>query len=175
MIQQMIADVLKREGGYINHPRDKGGPTNYGITQETLSNYLGRHCTIADIKALSKKTAADIYEHHYFIKSGIEQLPTEIQPLLFDMAVNHGNHNAIKMLQRELREYGYDAVGKVDGVIGNLTIGATQAAIKLLGKRFINALVTRRINFYRNIVDNHPEQVVFLNGWINRANSFHIN
>ena len=31
-IEQMIDDVIRREGGYVDHPRDRGGPTNFGIT-----------------------------------------------------------------------------------------------------------------------------------------------
>ena len=36
-IDAMITDVIRREGGYVNHPADKGGPTKYGITHKTLT------------------------------------------------------------------------------------------------------------------------------------------
>ena len=39
----LINDVIERfEGGYTNHPADRGGPTNMGITRAALSEYLGR-------------------------------------------------------------------------------------------------------------------------------------
>jgi lysozyme family protein len=44
-IRRLINDVLAKEGGYVDHPADKGGPTNFGITQATLSRYLERVVT----------------------------------------------------------------------------------------------------------------------------------
>ena len=31
----MIDRLIEREGGYVNHPRDPGGETKYGITKRT--------------------------------------------------------------------------------------------------------------------------------------------
>jgi lysozyme family protein len=173
LIQKLIADVLKKEGGYVNHPADKGGATNYGITKATLSNYLGKSCTPDDVKAMTKATAADIYEHRYFIDTGIQNLPEEIIPMLFDMAVNHGSSNAVKMLQLELAEFGDNSgAGEADGIIGKRTIEAAKHAIAVNKKLFNNELVARRLNFYRDIVRRNPSQKVFLNGWETRAKSF---
>ena len=48
-IEQILDDILRREGGYVNHPADRGGPTNFGITAQTLGNWrqLGRPTTTA--------------------------------------------------------------------------------------------------------------------------------
>ena len=51
-VADLIDDILRREGGYVNHPADKGGPTNFGITQDTLSRYIGRQALISDVKNL---------------------------------------------------------------------------------------------------------------------------
>jgi lysozyme family protein len=32
---QIIEGILGKEGGYVDHPSDKGGPTRWGITQTT--------------------------------------------------------------------------------------------------------------------------------------------
>ena len=32
-IDDLIDSLIDREGGYSNHPADRGGPTNYGITE----------------------------------------------------------------------------------------------------------------------------------------------
>ncbi len=32
-IEELIDALIEREGGYVNHPDDKGGPTCFGITE----------------------------------------------------------------------------------------------------------------------------------------------
>ena len=55
-VEQMIDDVIRREGGFVDHPHDRGGPTNFGITQATLSRHLGRPASVADVRRLSRAT-----------------------------------------------------------------------------------------------------------------------
>ncbi|EJY0890163.1 hypothetical protein OE991_005197, partial [Escherichia coli] len=31
---KIFDEVLGKEGGYVNHPDDKGGPTKWGITEK---------------------------------------------------------------------------------------------------------------------------------------------
>ena len=41
-IDEFIDDVIAREGGYVDHPADRGGPTRWGITEAVArrSGYL---------------------------------------------------------------------------------------------------------------------------------------
>ena len=32
-VDALIDELIEREGGYVNHPADKGGPTRFGITE----------------------------------------------------------------------------------------------------------------------------------------------
>jgi lysozyme family protein len=58
--------VIVYEGGYVNHPKDPGGPTNLGITQATLSRYLGRGASISDVRALTKSAVKPIYKRFFW-------------------------------------------------------------------------------------------------------------
>lgn len=171
-IKEMIANVLKHEGGYSNHPEDKGGPTNLGVTQDTLSAFLGYKASIEDVKRLTVVMASDIYEQNYYLKPKISLLPDAIQPIIFDIGVNSGPKKAVKMLQEVLNKVGFDT-GTPDGIIGNGTAGkAAEAANRLGAAKLINLMVDRRISFYNSIVERNPSQKKFINGWLARAESF---
>lgn len=173
-IDKLVDDVLKKEGGYVNHPADKGGPTNYGITLQTLEIYTGRKCTAQDVKNLTAAFAKMIYKRLYYTDPKINLLPDGIQPIIFDTAVNSGPKKAIKMLQEVLLDYGKN-IGLVDGVLGNITLKAAREVVNDVGyKKLVNSLVTRRIRFYKSIVDRDPSQQVFLKGWLARAESFEV-
>lgn len=163
-IDQIIDDIIRREGGYVNHPSDRGGPTKYGVTLATLSDYRGRACTESDVKALTKAEVASIYFQKYFVEPGINNLPAEIHPVVFDMAVNMGPAQTIKLLQRALSLL-------QDGIIGPKTIMVARNAIG--NTNYLQKRITfERVRFYQQIVKNNPGQKVFLAGWIKRANEF---
>ena len=168
--QTLIDAVIKREGGYVNHPADKGGPTNMGITQRTLTMYLAREATRVDVERMTVQLARDIYYTYYYIKPGIHQLPELIRPIVFDMVVNSGKRGT-KILQDALSCHGYDC-GKIDGIIGAKTLAAAQAAVEHMGNDLIRTLVRRRVIFYEGLVKADETQRVFLAGWITRAESF---
>jgi lysozyme family protein len=173
-IKQIIAAIIAKEGGYVNHPADKGGPTNYGITAKSYAEYFKQHAdnvTIDNIKAVTPQLAVKIYYTLYYIRPGIDLLPEQIQPLMLDMAVNHGRSGAVKILQTALAKAGINA-GELDGLIGKKTIMAAFKAAQLLGKHFINDLVNCRISVYEEIIQTDPTQAAFKNGWIARAESF---
>lgn len=83
-------ELLRHEGGYVDHPADPGGATKYGITIGTLSKWRGKPATKADVKALSPDEARDIYRSHYWSAVKGDDLPAGVDALAFDIAVNHG-------------------------------------------------------------------------------------
>ena len=170
-VEQMIDDVIRREGGYVHHPRDRGGPTNFGITQTTLARHLGRPASADDVRRLSRKIAADIYRRDYYEASGIERLPARIQSFVFDAAVNHGPGRAIRFVQQACNATGFGPLA-VDGKCGPRTRRAAAAADRALGDDFLAALVEQRRSFYHALVARDPGQGVFLNGWLNRLAEF---
>ncbi|HWD14670.1 glycoside hydrolase family 108 protein [Pseudochrobactrum sp. sp1633] len=109
--------VFEEEGGYVNHPADPGGHTNMGITQATLSTWMGTKASAADIRNLSQKTAADIYKKNYWDKIAGDALPAGLDYAVFDFAINSGPARAAKALQKI-------AGTAQDGIIGDQTLSA---------------------------------------------------
>jgi len=172
-VEEMIVAILRREGGFVDHPADRGGPTKFGITLRTLAASRGmqpQDLTAADVRRMSEDEARQIYRSRYFTKPRIDQLPGLLQPLVFDMSINHGPGTAIKLLQQVLSDAGQSC--SVDGGIGDETVDCAQAAAAALGKALVNRLVDKRIALYRAIVNGDPSQGVFLKGWLNRASEF---
>lgn len=90
-----LALTLKYEGGYVNHPRDPGGPTNLGVTIATLSHELGRKATVEEVRALTREAAGEIYRKKYWNLVDGDALPKGVDALLFDIAVNSGPGRAL--------------------------------------------------------------------------------
>ncbi len=171
-LDSMIDDILRREGGFVDHPADRGGPTKYGITQATLSRYIGRAALRSEVEGLSEEIAREIYTRNYYIAPRIDRLPEPIRAFVFDCAVNHGPRQAIRFVQRVCNAAGRTPPLSVDGAMGPNTRRGAEWAQAEMGEVFLRALIEERRNFYRRIVELRPSQRVFLAGWMNRADEF---
>ncbi|HEY5289118.1 MAG TPA: glycosyl hydrolase 108 family protein [Caulobacteraceae bacterium] len=149
-----IPIILMSEGGYSNNPNDPGGPTNLGITQQTLSGWLGHPATVADVQGLTQATVEPLYETEYYNAAHCQQLAAGVDLMIFDEAVNQGVGRAIRSLQQ--------AVGvTADGGFGPITLAAAQAAKPV---DTINRVHDIRAAFYRGLSDFD----IFGVGWISR-------
>lgn len=171
-VESLLDEVIAREGGYVHHPADRGGPTKYGITQRTLSEWLGRPATVDEVRRLDEEAAREIYVARYLAGPRIDTLPSEIVGQVFDMAVNHGPRRAVRLLQEVLNLAGWRV--NIDGVIGPETRRSAFEAEAAMGPFLANALADQRANFYRRIVAGDPSQRVFLDGWLARADAFRV-
>lgn len=160
MIEKMIVDIVVREGGYVNRLSDRGGPTKYGITIKTLSDWRKCECTPLDVKNLTIEEASAIYKENYINKPGIIRINDEkLVVLVFDMCVHSGVSAAIKTLQR--------CVGtQPDGILGAVTLGVIKAFKdpSEVRERFLNS----RLAYLNNIIARDPTQVEYEKGWNNR-------
>ena len=172
-VEQMIDDVIRREGGYVDHPQDRGGPTRFGITQATLSRHRGRPASAAEVRRLDRALAAEIYRRAYYEGPGIDALPARIQPFVFDAAVNHGPGRAIRFVQQVCNAAGFGPLA-VDGRCGPGTRRAAAAADRAMGEWLLAALVEERRDFYLAVVERDPGQRVFLRGWLHRLAEFDV-
>jgi lysozyme family protein len=146
-------DVLKHEGGFVDDPDDLGGMTKYGISKRSHPN--------VDIKNLSKDEAVGIYYKDYWKPSKADNLHSDIQATYFDMVVNMGQGNAVRVLQRAINSVGGSRIA-VDGYIGDQTISSSS---KLKKKR----LQAFRCLYYSDLILNNPSQEKFYYGWWKRA------
>ena len=152
--QACLPIILQSEGGFVNNPDDPGGATNLGITISTLSDWLGRPATVADVQALTPATVAPIYQANYWDKTSCDSWDAGVDLMVFDEAVNQGPGRAITTLQTAL---GVTA----DGAIGP----ATQAAAQLEDAATTIAKISAiRLAFYQGL-PTYPE---FGTGWLNR-------
>jgi lysozyme family protein len=177
-IDEVLDMIIRNEGGYVSNPADRGGPTNMGVTQATLSQYLGRQASIQDVKNLTMDQAKEIFARNYVSGPRIDTLPADIVPVLADASVLFGPKRAIMFLQTVLNKSGYGPVD-VDGVIGPISrqkvidaYGDGTPSKTVPGKYLVNAIVHERIAFCQRIVANDPSQGIFLDGWNNRSNRF---
>jgi lysozyme family protein len=119
--EQAVERVLRHEGGFVQHPRDPGGATRFGITRETLSWARNRAASVSDIRRLSRKEAIAIYRRLYWDAVCADELPSGLDLAVFDLAVNSGPARAVTMLQATL---GVEA----DGIVGPFTLNAAREA-----------------------------------------------
>lgn len=164
MIHILIARVIDREGGYVNDPDDRGGPTNMGVTQKTLSEWLGRPATIEDVKNLKRSEVEKIYYDHYWVKPGFVGLnrSSVIEEMLLDAAIHHGPTGAAKLLQTAVNV-------TPDGNIGPVT---RQALNAMPGPILAAAFMGARVAKLGRIITDDRTQAKWAAGWMNRMQGF---
>ena len=158
--EKALEKVLVREGGYVNNPVDRGGPTNKGITIHTLSDYIGRTASIEEIQYIEDSTVEDIYRAKYWDKLALDFIDYEpLAHALFDQAINRGVRQVAKEIQRLVNV-------KDDGFVGALTLAAIN---EKLGRDLTVEFVKKSQLYYCRLVKNDPSQSIFLDGWMKRT------
>lgn len=172
-IEQLIEAVIAREGGYSDHPADRGGKTRWGITDKVarLHGYDG------PISALPRTRAVQIYRSDYWEAPklpDIDALSTKIAEKLFDCGVNMGPRTAIRFLQRALnalnrQEQDYADLTK-DGRIGPATLKALSSFLTRRGRVgeqiLLRAIDALQATHYIHLSEQRPANEAFLYGWL---------
>jgi lysozyme family protein len=139
----ILAGILRREGGYVNDPNDRGRCTNMGITIQTLREWRRQPVTCDDVRAITRTEACDIYRARYLRPfDGVDEA---VKGQVIDIAVNAGVNRARALLAL-----------------------AQQQTARPLNTQ----LVIERLKHYARIVHGDPSQAEYLNGWIARAVEF---
>lgn len=172
-VDQLIEDVIEREGGYVNHPADRGGPTNWGITEAVAR----RQGFVGDMRALPRSDAAAIYRRLYWHKPRFDAVSERAPVLaaeLFDTGINMGTGTATAFLQRALNALNREAKDypdlAVDRSIGPATLAALDAFLDKRGKAaegvLLKAVEALQGAHYLNIAEARPSQEAFVYGWL---------
>lgn len=141
-----IERVLSHEGGYVNHPNDPGGETNWGISK--------RSYPAVNIKKLTREDAIEIYRRDFWKRVKGDILPKEFSFQALDAAVNHGIENTVRWMQRA-------AQVADDGVFGPVTL---QAIDKMDEADLVLLFNAERLEFYTKLKTFKTFGV----GWIRR-------
>jgi lysozyme family protein len=172
-VETLIDALIAREGGYVDHPADRGGPTRYGITQAVAraDGYAG------DMRSFPRDRAAAIYTRQYWTLPGFDRIAARAPALaaeLFDTGVNMGTTVAVAFLRRALNALNRNrrdfrdlpAAGAIDAAV----IAALDAFLDLRGAageavlvKAVDALQGER---YVHLAESRPANEAFLYGWL---------
>ena len=173
-IEQFLDELIKREGGYVNNPADRGGATKYGITESVAR----AHGYKGNMKDLPMDFAKTIYRKTYWTSPRFDQVNTisaAIAEELLDTGVNCGPGFAKPTLQRALNLLNNQCKGgwpdlAVDGVYGPATLNALKIYLSKRGKNgektLLKVLNILQGNRYIEICERNPSQEQFFYGWI---------
>lgn len=171
--ESVVDKVIAAEKGYVDHPSDKGGPTNFGITQTVAraNGYVG------DMRLLPLSLARTIYKKRYIVEPRFDQVSMISEAIgteMIDTGVNMGPATAAIWLQRWVN--GFNAGGSryadvfVDGRIGPVTLNSLQMFLEWRGKAGVTAML-RGLNGvqaakYLALAEADKSQRDFLFGWV---------
>jgi lysozyme family protein len=148
---QALKRVLAHEGGYVNHPSDPGGETNYGITVAVAraNGYTG------PMRQIPMSAVKSIYRRKYWDVMRCDQLPAGVDYVAFDYTVNSGAGRVPKVLERLTAQ-------PVDGRMDDALVKAIAA--REPGK-MVDAICDERLRFLQAL----KTWPTFGKGWARRV------
>ena len=181
-IGQLVDALIEREGGYVNHPADPGGATNFGITEAVAR----AHGYGGAMRELPRREAVAIYRRLYWLRPRFDQLALRSPRLaaeLFDSGANMGPAVAATFLQRALTALNRSAKDYPDlvpdGRIGPATLAALDAFMAVRGTSSAETVLLRALEAlqgerYLRLAERRPANEAFLYGWLaNRIGDRH--
>lgn len=87
------------EGGYVNHPKDPGGPTDRGVTQATYDAWRKkRGLALKPVKGISATEAEQLFFDEFWSPINGERLAIGVDLATYDGSVNSGVSRGLKWL-----------------------------------------------------------------------------
>lgn len=158
LFETALAFTLYFEGGFSNHPADKGGRTYKGILQTEYNSYRRRRgLPPLDVAKMSDAELMEIYQS-YWDNSKSATMHPALAVVMFDTAVNFGINNSVTFLQQAL---GLPQTGVFDG--------KTQSALAEGNNRNTALqMINERIIYRYKRVQEDASQMAFFHGWLAR-------
>lgn len=161
-LARALTFTLRWEGGYVDNPADRGGPTACGITLATaraygIDNDGDGDTHILDLRRITQEQVEGIYRERYWRPLAVS-CPEPLDMAVFDYSVHSGVTRATRYLQLLLGLH-------ADGIVGPLTLGAVSEVSDPLSVAL--RLCDAREAFLKAIAVG--DQVQFLRGWLRRV------
>lgn len=172
-VMAIIAAVVAVEGGFVDHPSDPGGATNWGITERVAR----QHGYTGDMRDLSKEEAKRIYAESYVRAPGFEAIADDnagVGKEIVDTGVNAGTSRAARWFQESLNHFNEQgriyADLRVDGQIGPRTMAAWELLKRRRGEPLACELVLKAMDakqaaHYMRLFGNDTKFEDFAVGW----------
>lgn len=166
--EKFAGKLLNFEGGFVNHPSDRGGATKYGVILSTWKEYgydkdHDGDVDVQDLKLINTDDAKQIAKKIFWDYFKADEIKNQsIAELISDWGYNSGRTTVAMRVQRLLKL-------PVDGLFGPLSIAAINKANQ---KELFESIKKDRKAFIAFLVKADPSQEVFYNGWMNRINKF---
>jgi lysozyme family protein len=168
-VATILAAVVALEGGYVDHPNDPGGATNWGITERVArqNGFTG------EMRNLTKGQAKDIYERQYVARPGFLPL-VEIDPAVaeevVDTGVNMGPARPTRFFRQAVNEVCRTSL-PVASTLDGVAVKAWADCRANLGPRacvrMLDSLDRQQRAEYDRLVRVNPKLKVFHRGWVN--------
>lgn len=137
--EQCHAVTEKWEGGWSNHPSDRGGKTMYGVTEAVFHAWLRKHKKpIRPVKSITISEARSLYYDEYWLAGKCDTLAKGVDLAVYDSNVNSGVSRGRSWLMA--------------------SIGGTDVET-------IKNICAKRLSFMRGL----SNWAVFGKGWLNRV------
>ena len=151
--------MLNLEGGKTDEKSDRGGRTNFGITQRTYNDWLKQNkLKSSDVFKISKERALKIYKKQFWGVIKGDQLPHNVAKAIMSMALTDGPQDSVRFIQRLLNI-------EQTGFMGPKTLAAIWSKCKKDDKMFTKQILDAQIKRYKS--DEQAD--TYGKGWTNRA------
>lgn len=154
-----LREVLRHEGGYVDHPKDPGGRTNLGVTQATYEDWVGYKVNETIMRKLTVAHVQTLYKVKYWDSIHCDDLPYGVDLCVFDFGVNAGPNRAARYLQRMVG-------AKEDGVLGPHSLSLMNQFVRERGKTEAVMIYQDMRREYYKLLKTYP---TFGKGWMKRV------